>query len=196
MRPSALTLPLLFAVALSGATAASAATYQVDPVHSLVQFRARHFGVSNVYGRFNTFKASVVYDEANPAAGGFELEVQTDSVDTGNTRRDDHLRSPDFFNVKQFPVLTFKSTSVKPLGEGRFEITGDLTILGKTRPVTAEVVLIGTGKHPRSNAPMVGFETELTIKRSDFGMEFMIGPLGDEVGVRVAVEATEQSDAE
>lgn len=189
---SATTLPLFFLLALSAAVAASAATYQVDPVHSSVQFHARHFGVSNVYGRFNDFKATLVYDEADPAAGSFELEVQTASVDTGTTRRDDHLRSPDFFNVKQFPVLTFESTAVKPLGEGRFEVTGDLTILGTTRPVTGEARLIGTGKHPRSNAPMVGFETELTIKRSDFGMEFMVGPVSDEIGVKVAVEATAQ----
>ena len=174
------------------AGASPAADYVVDPVHSSVHFSARHFGVSNVYGRFNDFEAKLTYDEANPGGGAFELEVQTASVDTGNERRDEHLRSPDFFNAKQFPVLTFKSTGIEKTGDGKFQVTGDLPILGKTKAVTAEVELIGTGKHPRSNAPLVGFETELTIKRSDFGMEFMLGPIGNEVGVRVAVEAAAQ----
>lgn len=183
-----LLLPILAGVA----AAATAATYQVDPVHSSVHFRARHFGVSNVYGRFNDFSGTVTYDEADPAAGTVKLEVRTESVDTGNERRDQHLRSPDFFNAQQFPVLTFESRRVEKAGDGRFRVEGDLTILGTTKPVEAEVRLIGTGKHPQNNAPLLGFETELVVKRSDFGMEFMLGPVGDEIGVVVAIEAGAQ----
>lgn len=178
-----------FVLLAASAAAASAATYRIDPVHSSVHFRARHFGVSNVYGRFNDFEGTLTYDESDPSAGSVKIEVRTESVDTGTERRDQHLRSPDFFNSKQFPTLTFESRTVEKIGEDLYRVQGDLTILGTTRPVSAEVRLIGTGKHPRTNAPLVGFETELEIERSDFGMEFMLGPVGDEIGIRVAVEA-------
>ena len=180
---------ILFALIAFAATTAHAATYRIDPVHSSVHFRARHFGVSNVYGRFNDFAGTLAYDESDPSQWMVKLEVETESVDTGNERRDTHLRSTDFFNAKQFPTLTFESREVEKVGEGLFRVQGDLTILGTTRPVEAEVRLVGTGKHPRSNAPLVGFETEVTLARSDFGMEFMLGPVGDEIGVTVAVEA-------
>lgn len=183
----AVALVWLFLAALP-ATAAEV-TYQIDPEHSSLHFKVRHLGVSNVWGRFTQFSGTIRFDEQSPEESVVKIEVSTDSVDTDNERRDTHLRSPDFFNVKQFPVLTFESTAVEPLSEDLFRVSGKATLNGVTNPVTADVRLIGSGKHPRSGKPLIGFESSFAIDRSDFGMNFMVGPLGDTVTLNLAIEA-------
>lgn len=175
-----------------GAVAPAADTYKVDPVHSMVMFRAVRMGVANIYGRFNVFSGTFTVDETNPAASSIEIEVRTESVDTGAEGRDNHLRSPDFFNAKQFPTMTFKSTAVKSLGGDEFEVTGNYTLLGVTKPITARVVRIGSGTDRRSRAKTMGLEATFTVKRTDFGMKFMAGPLSDEIQVTVAVRGVAQ----
>ena len=178
----------LFAFVLLPA-AVSADTYDVDAVHSSVMFRAKRMGVVYVYGRFNEFAGTIDMTGEDVGTGKVSLEVKTSSVDTGNQRRDDHLRNPDFFNSTQLPTMKFESTGVKPGSGNTFEVTGNLTLHGVTKPVTAMVEKVGSGKDPRSSKALVGFEAKFTIKRSDFDMKYQVGPLSDEVDVHIALHA-------
>lgn len=165
----------------------AADVYTVDPVHSSVLFRAKRFDVVNVYGRFKGLQGTLAVDLENPEQSSVELEVKAEAVDTANQRRDDHLRSPDFFNTAQFPVIRFKSSRIRKIAANRFEVSGELQLHGVTRQVVTEVELTGTGKDPRRGTPLIGFETSFTIRRSEFGMNFMVGPLSDEILLIVAV---------
>ncbi|MBK7405340.1 MAG: YceI family protein [Phycisphaerales bacterium] len=184
--------------AAPGAAPSAAPSYQADPVHSSVIFNIRHVGVTSFYGRFNDFSGSFTFDPASAASGAFEFEVKTESVDTHNQKRDDHLRSADFFNARQFPTITFKSTAIKPAGDNTFKLTGDLTLQGETRPVTADLEWLGTGTGP-TGGPIGSFEARFEIKRSDFGMSKYLAPdnsdsggLGNTVKLIVSIEAAKQ----
>lgn len=155
--------------------------WKADPVHSSVVFKIQHMGVSHVWGRFNQLEGAYATGD-NPR---FSFTVRADSVDTGNAKRDDHLRSGDFFNVKQFPVVTFTSTKATPI-EGGYEVTGDLTLHGVTKPIT--VKLMKVGEQEVQGKMRSGFDTSFTIKRSEYGMTNMVGPVGDEVQLHVAIE--------
>lgn len=164
-----------------------AAGFSVDAVHSSVVFRVRHNGVANFYGRFNSIAGSFLIDPDKPEAGSFDLTIDVESVDTHSENRDKHLRSADFFSAKEFPAITFKSTSMTKTGENAFDVSGDLTIRGTTKPVTAKVAYGGTAKGRKGDVS--GFEATLTIKRSDFGVSYMVGPgLSDEVALIVSLE--------
>jgi polyisoprenoid-binding protein YceI len=179
-------VPLL-CVATGSRSACAADTYRVDPVHSTTVFKAKHFGVTSFFGRFNNVSGSFTLDDADPAQSAFQVQIQTESIDTANAKRDQHLKSPDFFNAKQFPTIAFKSTSVKKLDADDYEVTGDLTLHGVTKPVTAKVTKTGVGKGPRGGQ-LVGMEANLTIKRSDFDMKFMLDGIGDEVQIMAGLE--------
>ena len=112
--------------------------YTIDAAHSGVSFQISHLDLSYVQGRFNEFNGNFTIETADPTKSSFSLTIKTDSVDTNNKGRDGHLKSPDFFNAKQFPTITFKSTSVKPINGG-YEVTGDLTMHGATNPVTFSI---------------------------------------------------------
>ena len=152
-----------------------------------VGFKISHMGLAYVLGRFNTFSGSFSLDP-DASKSSFEMKIQAKTIDTNNTRRDTHLRGPDFFNVVQFPVISFKSTSVKPIQDG-LAVTGDFTMHGVTKPITLElkggkIAQIAPGKEG------TGFTTDLVLKRSEFGVgleKFKAG-LGDEVYVTVSFE--------
>lgn len=187
LAPTTLLFPLV-APSTAPAPSVAAKTYEIDSVHSSAIFRIKHFEASYFYGRFNDITGTVVHDEANPAGSSVEVTIKADSVMTGNGKRDEHLKSQDFFNAAEFPVLSFKSKGVKKgSGKGELEVTGDLTIHGVTKPLTTKVSHTGTGKG--RGGEVAGFETVFTIKRSDFDMKFMVGPLGDEVQVTISLEA-------
>lgn len=162
-----------------------AVTYTVDSVHSGVLFKIQHLGAGMVYGQFLDFSGSV----AESATGlDVKFEVKTASVFTNNKQRDDHLRSPDFFNAKEFPTLKLETTSSKKIGK-KFQVVGNITLHGVTKEVLITVEPTGTGKGMKGEV-LKGYHTEFTIKRSDFGMNFMQdGALGDNVKVIIAVEA-------
>ena len=171
---------------------AQAVTYRIDPVHSFIIFRVKHLNTGFAYGRFNTFSGTIVVDERNPANSSIELEIDANSVDTGNSQRDDHLRSPDFFSARQFPKITFKSTRVRKINDTTVEVQGDLTMRGVTRPITARVTLTGKGRNQRGQE-IIGFETTFTIRRSQFNINYGLnGGLADEVRVTFAVEGIRQ----
>jgi polyisoprenoid-binding protein YceI len=178
---------LLFAIALGAlCQGAQADTFKIDPVHSSIIFSIKHLGVSNFYGRFNDVSGTVVLDKADPSKGSVELSIPIDSIDTHNGKRDQHLKSPDFFNAKQFPVMTFKSNKVEGSGDN-YRVSGDLTLHGVTKPLTLEIENFKEGKGMEDEI-RGGGETQFTIKRSDHGMNFMQGPLGDEVEIVVSLE--------
>lgn len=181
-------IPLFTLAALLAAAQAPAATFQIDPVHSSVVFRVKHFGTSYVYGRFNQVSGTLSYDPAALGSSTISVEIDAGSVDTRVDRRDQHIKSADFLNVAQFPKITFKSTKVEGSGD-QLEVTGDITFLGVTKPITVTVQKTGTGKNPQSGKDLIGFETELTINRSDFGNKYLIGPVSDEVKLIFAIEA-------
>jgi polyisoprenoid-binding protein YceI len=174
-----------------GATSRGADLYKVDPVHSSIVFRIKHLGVVNVYGRFNEISGTVIFDKENPSQSAVDFSVPVESVDTHVQKRDQHLKSPDFFNAKEFPVMTFKSKAVKKTDEDTYQMTGDLTLHGVTRSLTIDFKKGGEGKGMQ-NEYRSGGETQFTIKRSDYGMNFMLNGVGDEVSVMVAIEGVRQ----
>ena len=168
----------------------AADTYKIDSVHSSVGFSALHLGITNFYGRFNEVAGDVVFDKENPAKSSVNITVQTESLDTHNPKRDQHLKSPDFFNSKQFPAITFKSNKVEGSGDS-FKVTGDFTLHGVTKPITVEFKKLGEGKGMQGEM-RAGGETKFTIKRSEYGMNFMPGGVGDEVTVMLSLEGVKQ----
>jgi polyisoprenoid-binding protein YceI len=176
----------LFAAALP-ALALAGEAYRVDTVHSTVIFRVKHMGTSYAYGRFNVLEGTFDLDPADPAKSALNFTVKTDSIDTGNPKRDGHLKSPDFFNVRQYPTITFKSRSVSSAGKDTYDVNGDLTLHGVTKPVTVKVERSGGGKGMRGES-LAGIEATFALKRSDFGMKGMQGAVGDDVRVTVSVE--------
>lgn len=173
----------------NGAKAAPA-DFEVDPVHSTVVFRIQHMGVSFFHGRFNSISGHVNLDGATPANSAVEITIDAASIDTNNAKRDDDCRGPDLLNASEFPQIGFKSESVKALGKDRFEVAGQLSFHGETKPLTVQVDQTGMGQG--RGGQIAGFETTFTIKRSDFGMDGMQGALGDEVRLTLAIEAHAQ----
>lgn len=181
--------PAAAVVAMASFPTEAVGSYATDNVHSSVIFRTTHAGVANFYGRFNTIEGTFTLAE-NPAESTFNFTIQTESVDTGNQGRDDHLRNPDFFNVKQFPTATFVSTGIVASADGPHTLNGNFTLNGVTRPISADLTFTGTGTF--RNHQVAGFEAVFTIKRSDFGITTYLGAIGDEVTVTVAVEGRKQ----
>jgi polyisoprenoid-binding protein YceI len=167
-------------------------TYKVDPVHSSNWFAIKHLNVANFYGRFNEVDGTIVVSESDPAACLFDIQIKADSVDSHNPARDKHLKSADFFDVEKFPQITFKSSAVKKAGEQAYEVKGDLTLHGVTKPLTVKVERTGAGLGMKGEY-RAGFETRFDIQRSDFGMTTMLNGLGDEVRLTVSIEAVRQS---
>ena len=186
MRANRLTVVLSLVLAAAPATA-RADEYAIDGMHTAVTFKISHLGLSWVHGRFNDVSGGFVLDGDRAS---FVVNIKPESVDTGNAKRDEHLRSPDFFNVKQFPALTFKSTAVKPV-QGGYEVTGDLTLHGAIRPVTFTLLGGRKAEFPK-NVQRVGYSTELVLKRSEFGMDKMLEAIGDEVHIAISFEGVKK----
>jgi polyisoprenoid-binding protein YceI len=161
-------------------------SFQVDSVHSTSIFRAHHFGAGMFYGRFNDVTGTIDIVEGLPE---FAISVAIDSVDTNNEKLDGHLKSPDFFNSVEFPEMTFKSSSAKKIGDEKYEVVGEITLHGVTKPLT--VVMEKTGQVTNRRGEMIGFETTFTLNRSEFGMTYGVesGALSDNIKVIVALEA-------
>lgn len=155
--------------------------FTVDTVHSSVVFKIKHKDIANFYGVFKEITGTFNLDTADASKTAIDVSVKADTIDTRNSGRDNHARSADFLSVKEFPTITFKSTSAKKTGDASFDVTGDLTFRGVTKPVTAAVVQTG--------ANGAGMEAKFSIKRSDFGNTTMVGKgLSDEVEFVVSVE--------
>ena len=145
-------------------------TFHPDKTHSNVGFKVRHLGISNVRGAFGEYEATVQFDPEDLTTLSVDATIQTSSVDTGNERRDNHLRSDDFFNAEEFPELRFVSKEVRDLDGGEFDLVGDLTI----RDVTKEIVLKAEflGMAAGRNGRKAGFEARTTIDRFEYKLKF------------------------
>jgi polyisoprenoid-binding protein YceI len=189
----------LFALAVLCLPAQAALeTFQIDPAHSSAGFKVRHL-FTQVGGRFKDVAGMLAYDAAKPENSHIEITIQTASISTDNDLRDNHLRSADFFNVAQYPTITFKSTMIMPTDQpGRYQVTGDFTMLGVTRPVVVTVDLIGFGEAPRMGY-RGGFAATTTINRQDFGLKWNQvldtgGTLiGDQVQIDFPIEVVRQA---
>jgi len=186
---------LALTLALPSLAAATPQVYKVDPDHSSVSFTIRHF-VSTVPGRFKEFEGTIKYDRQNPAASSVEFTAQAASIDTDNPDRNNHLKSPDFFDVQKFPTLTFTSNSVQAKDANTLNVTGNLTIHGVTKAVTIPVSILGAVKTPKGEK--AGFETNFTIDRKDYGVQWNRvldtggTMLGNDVKITISVEANQQ----
>ncbi|MBV7701024.1 YceI family protein [Streptomyces sp. TRM70350] len=149
--------------------AALTGDYALDPAHTTIGFVARHAMVTNVKGKFLDFSGSLHLDGSDPSKSTASIDVKMDSIDTGNADRDAHLKSADFFTTEQFPTMTFRSTKAEALGGDDYRITGDLSILGVTKPITIDLEFNGAAKDPFGN-DRVGFEGKAEILRSEWGL--------------------------
>jgi polyisoprenoid-binding protein YceI len=189
MRTFLFTASVAVVAFLGLASIATADDYAIDTAHSSVSFKIEHMGLSYVHGRFNSFTGSFKLDSSDPANNSFKLEIKSQSVDTNNGARDTHLKSPEYFNARQHASVSFKSTSVKPV-EGGYEVSGDLTLRGETKPVT--FTLKGGKTAQMQGATHIGFATDFVIKRSDFAVGKPSPALGDEVFVSIGLEGVKK----
>ena len=181
-----ITIVAVIFVAVAGRPSRAADEYAYDPVHSSVGFKARHLDISWIHGRFNEVEGKFSIDRQDPSKSTFELKIKVDSVDTANKERDEHLRQPDYFDTKQFPTIEFKSTSTRAISGG-YEVTGDFKMHGQTKKVT--LILKGGKEIEWKGKKIVGFSTEVALKRSDFGFDkSAIGPIGDEALIFIDCE--------
>lgn len=192
---SRMALPALVgALALSPGPTRDPALYEIDPEHSNVLFKVKHLGVATVTGRFNRFAATFWYDPADPVATRATATIDVTSIDTDNGRRDTHLRSEDFFWAERFPTMTFESREVRRIAEDRFEVAGDLTIRGVTRPVILDVTVEGAGRGTRGE-PVMGLTATTEIDRLEYGLRWNRAietggwVVGDQVRIILELEA-------
>ncbi|HEC18897.1 MAG TPA: polyisoprenoid-binding protein [Gammaproteobacteria bacterium] len=179
---------IFFSVLLLLPLTGMAASYTIDPQHTYPNFTISHLGFSTLHGRFGKTRGTLTMDRAK-GTGSVDIVIDVASVDTGFKKRDDHLRSPDFFNAVEFPEITFKSTKVTYRGKGA-TVQGDLTIKGVTRPISLDVKSINCGVHPFSKKQVCGFDATARLKRSDFGIKYALPAVGDEVNLELEVEAS------
>ncbi|GGY87104.1 YceI family protein [Streptomyces poonensis] len=149
--------------------AALTGDYTIDPAHTTIGFVARHAMVTNVKGGFQDFSGTLHLDGTDPSRSTASLDITMDSIDTGSADRDGHLKSADFFRTDEFPTMTFRSTGAEALGGDDYRITGDLTILGTTKPLTIDLEFNGSARDPFGNE-RVGFEGKAELLRSEWGL--------------------------
>jgi len=178
-------------LALTASSLVFSSDYMIDTAHTSVKFKISHLGYSWLYGRFNDFNGNFSYDETNPAASATSVEIETASVDTSHAKRDKHLRSGDFLDVDKFPKASFVSTGFQDQGNGKGLLSGDLTLHGVTRPISIEVMHIGSGKDPWGNYRS-GFSGNTKLTLSDFGITKDLGPASTQVELILDVEGIRQ----
>jgi polyisoprenoid-binding protein YceI len=176
-------------LAALSATPAMAApeAFAINKPHTMIAFAIDRLGLTKVRGTFSKIEGEFTVDRDNPTASSGSLIIDPSSVNTGFEARDKHLRSPDFFNVQEFPQIKLVITKVERTGEKTAKVTGDLTLLAVTKPVTFDVTFNGIREDARTKKNVVGFSASGTIKRSDFGMKYQVGPLGDEAALVIEV---------
>lgn len=146
-------------------------SWQLDQVHTHIGFSVKHMMVSTVRGQFKQYRGTVNIDPADFTRSTFEGEIDVTSIDTGNSQRDDHLRTSDFFDAPNHPKITFKSTGVEAKGDNEYVVKGDITIRGVTQPIALDVEFHGTAKNPRGKT-VSGLSAKATINRKDFGVSY------------------------
>ena len=168
--------------------------YVFDKTHTQIIFFVKHLGFSFSEGEFLDFDGGFTFDIENPEQSSIDVTINTDSIDMDDEAWDKHMKNEDFFNVAEYPTMAFKSTSIEVTGEDTAKITGDLTILDVTKPVTLDVKMNGVGKSPMGNDYKAGFSATANIKRSEWGMTYGLPNIADDVEIRIEVEAVRDEE--
>ncbi len=194
MKNLMLTLIFLGAILTTG-HAGAVERYQIDTrgQHAFIQFRIPHLGFSWLYGRFNDFNGEFTFDPEQPSNSMVRVSVNTASIDTNHDRRDDHLRNEDFLTIEKHPVAEFASTAFEPLGDDRYRLEGDLTLMGHTRNISIDVEQIGAGQDPWGGFRR-GFEGTTSLALANWGIDYDLGPSAREVELTLAIEGVRQDD--
>lgn len=169
----------------------AADTYKLDPVHSMAVFKINHLGFSNTYGLAPNFEGEFTYDAGDASKCAINVTGKALDITTENSERDDHVLGKDFLNAGEFETMSFKSAEWKETEKGKYEIKGDLTLLGVTKPVTVQAELVGSGTDMKGTS-RCGFDALLKIKRSDFGVSAFLPAVGDEVTLMIAIEGIKE----
>jgi len=179
----------LAASLLSTSASAAAEAYVLDASHSQIVFSYNHLGYSTTFGMFSGFEGEIMFDQENPAASSVSVSMPVQSMFTGWEQRDGHFMSGDFFGAEDGDLVTFTSTGIEVTGDDTALITGDLTMNDITKSVVLDAKLNQVGDHPMANKPWAGFDATTTLLRSDFGVGNFAPFIGDEVEIRISVEA-------
>ncbi|MCU0697491.1 MAG: YceI family protein [Myxococcaceae bacterium] len=179
---------------------ALAAPWEIDTSHASATFSVKHFGVSNVNGTLGPVTGMVELDDADPSKGKIDATIDVKAIDTKWAKRDEHLRSPDFFEVDKFPTMTFKSTKITKVSKTKLKIVGDLTIHGVTKPVTLDAEVTPEIKNPFSGNPTRAVTASAVLNRQDFGLKWQapaeaVKVVGDEVKVAIELELVQKPAA-
>jgi len=169
-------------------SAIAADSYTIDPAHTYPNFTISHLGFSTMHGRFEKTTGKVTLDRA-AKNGSVDITIETGSISTGFEKRNDHLKSPDFFNAAEFPTITYKSSAIHFKGDTPSSVDGELTISGVTKPVTLTINAFKCGAHPMNKKEMCGADASAQVKRSDFGIKYGLPAIGDDVKLEFEIEA-------
>ena len=183
----------MIAALLASATPGRAADYTIDLTHSHILFTIDHLGFAKIVGLFSDFSGTLSFDSNNVSASKLAVTVKTESLQTQFAARDKDLKGADWFNVTEFPEMTYVGSEFVKKDEHTGTITGNLTLHGVTKPVTLNVVLNKVGQNPLDKINSAGFSARGTLKRADFGMKTFSGPIGDDVDLIIEIEAKQKS---
>ena len=162
--------------------------YVLDSSHGYITFTYSHLGFSNPRVGFNSFDTVLDLDTGNPENSTVEVTIDATSIDSRVAEFNEHLNGDDFFNTAEYPTITFRSTKVEVTGENTFDVTGDLSILGTTKPVTLTTTINKAGNHPLHNVPTVGVSASARLMRSDWGLDAYVPAVSDQVELSIEVE--------
>jgi polyisoprenoid-binding protein YceI len=182
-------LAVMLTLALPFTAHAAAETYTIDPLHTFAHFTVSHMGFSTMHGRFDKSSGSIILDLAGKK-GSVSAAIETGSVNTGFAKRDEHLKSPDFFNAAEFPTITYKAAVMKFNGEKPSSVEGSLTMNGVTKPVNLTITAFRCDKDPMDPKKFkCGADANAQLKRSDFGMKAFLPGIGDDIKMEFEIEA-------
>lgn len=166
-------------------------TIDTEGTHAFIQFKINHMGFSWLLGQFTDFDGSFSYSEDNPGAASVNIVIDTASIDSNHTERDEHLRSADFLDVENYPQSTFVSTGFTPDGEGGGLLQGEFTLRGVSRDIEFNVTQVGAGEDPWGITRR-GFEGTYTFRLADYGIDYDLGPESEEVEIYMSIEGVQQ----
>ena len=161
------------------------------PVHSSFVFRVNHAGIGHIWGHFSDYGGTFVIDESDPSKSSFDITANPASVDTGAKKRDEHLQAPDYFNTKQYPAITFKSTAVKKVSDTKLEVTGDMTLHGVTKSIVVPIEIVGKGEFPKGTH-RIGIEATFSVKMSEYKIKGDPKSVADEVHIVASLEGADK----
>ena len=183
---------LMVMVFMPASAQAAPDKYDLDKAHTQILFFVNHLGFSTSQGEFHKYDGNILFDQVNPENSTVDITIHTASIDMDHEKWNAHLRNEDFFDVEKFPFMTFKSTGFGAITDNTGGMTGDLTLLGITRPVTLFVTHNKSARHPFNGKYVSGFSAKTTIKRSDFGMTYGLPLVGDDIEIMIEVEAVRE----